>query len=163
MKNRLLSPSSFFRLPWIAWNAPPAIISDMSGPTLLGLFGAMAVSGTPPTRVLKPDGRGDAARRRGRSDASPKPSAARPWRGSWRAEAQPFLLAAGLASFDLPESLALEPFSPLAPSPDEEDELELSLEDDEPSFEEESFEDDESLPEEPSAAAAVSRWRLRVP
>jgi LCP family protein required for cell wall assembly len=56
MKNRLLSPSSFFRLPWIAWNAPPAIISDMGGPTLLGLFSAMAVSGTPPTRVLKPSG-----------------------------------------------------------------------------------------------------------
>ncbi|HTZ85501.1 MAG TPA: LCP family protein [Solirubrobacteraceae bacterium] len=56
MKDRLLSPSSFFRLPLIAWNAPPAIISDMSGTTLLGLFGAMAFSGTPPTRVLKPDG-----------------------------------------------------------------------------------------------------------
>jgi LCP family protein required for cell wall assembly len=56
MKNRLLSPSSFFRLPLIAWNAPPAIISDMSGPTLLGLFGALATSGTPPTHVLKPSG-----------------------------------------------------------------------------------------------------------
>jgi len=56
MKSRLLSPSSFFRLPWIAWNAPPAIISDMSGPTLLGLFAGMAMSGTPPTRVLKPTG-----------------------------------------------------------------------------------------------------------
>lgn len=56
MKDRLLSPSSFFRLPLIAWNAPPAIISDMSGTTLLGLFGALAISGTPPTRVLKPDG-----------------------------------------------------------------------------------------------------------
>jgi LCP family protein required for cell wall assembly len=56
MKNRLLSPSSFFRLPWIAWDAPPAIISDMSGPTLLGLFGALASSGTPPTRVLYPSG-----------------------------------------------------------------------------------------------------------
>jgi len=56
MKNRLMSPSSFLRLPLIAWNAPPAIISDMSGPTLLGLFGALAVSGTPPTRVLMPSG-----------------------------------------------------------------------------------------------------------
>jgi LCP family protein required for cell wall assembly len=56
MKSRLLSVSSFFRLPWIAWNAPPAIISDMSGPTLLGLFGALAISGTPPIRVLKPSG-----------------------------------------------------------------------------------------------------------
>jgi LCP family protein required for cell wall assembly len=56
MKSRLLSPSSFIRLPLIAWNAPPAIISDMSGPTLLGLFGALATSGTPPTRVLSPSG-----------------------------------------------------------------------------------------------------------
>jgi LCP family protein required for cell wall assembly len=56
MKSRLLSPSSFLRLPLIAWNAPPAIISDMSGPTLLGLFGALATSGTPPTRVLRPTG-----------------------------------------------------------------------------------------------------------
>ncbi|TMM15864.1 MAG: LytR family transcriptional regulator [Actinobacteria bacterium] len=56
MKSRLLSVSSFFRLPWIAWSAPPAIISDMSGPTLLGLFGALAISGTPPIRVLKPSG-----------------------------------------------------------------------------------------------------------
>jgi LCP family protein required for cell wall assembly len=56
MKSRLLSPSSFIRLPLIAWNAPPAITSDMSGPTLLGLFGALGISGTPPTRVLRPEG-----------------------------------------------------------------------------------------------------------
>jgi LCP family protein required for cell wall assembly len=56
MKNKLVSFSSFLRLPWIAWNAPPAIISDMSGPTLLGLFAGMALSGTPPIRVLKPSG-----------------------------------------------------------------------------------------------------------
>jgi LCP family protein required for cell wall assembly len=56
MKSRLLSPSSFLRLPWIAWSAPPAIVSDMSGPTLLSLFGALATSGTPPTRLLKPAG-----------------------------------------------------------------------------------------------------------
>jgi len=56
MKNGLLSPSSFLRLPLIAWNAPPAIISDMGGPTLIGLFGALAISGTPPTHVLKPTG-----------------------------------------------------------------------------------------------------------
>jgi LCP family protein required for cell wall assembly len=56
MKSQLLSPSSFVRLPLIAWNAPPAIISDMSGVTLLGLFGALAISGAPPTHVLKPSG-----------------------------------------------------------------------------------------------------------
>jgi LCP family protein required for cell wall assembly len=56
MKSRLLSLSSFVRAPLIAWNAPPAIISDMSGPTLLGLFGALALGSTPPTRLLRPDG-----------------------------------------------------------------------------------------------------------
>ena len=56
MKNQLLSPSSFLRLPLIAWNAPPAIISDMTGAELLGMFAALAVTGTPPTHVLKPTG-----------------------------------------------------------------------------------------------------------
>jgi LCP family protein required for cell wall assembly len=56
MKDQLLSPSSFLRLPLIAWNAPPAIISDMSGAELLGMFASLAVTGTPPTQVLKPTG-----------------------------------------------------------------------------------------------------------
>jgi LCP family protein required for cell wall assembly len=56
MKSALMSPGSFLRLPWIAWNAPPAVISDMSGPTLLGMFGGLALAGTPPTRVLHPTG-----------------------------------------------------------------------------------------------------------
>jgi LCP family protein required for cell wall assembly len=56
MKARLLSPSSFLRLPWIAWNAPPAIVSDMSGPALLGLFASLSISGSPPTRLLRPSG-----------------------------------------------------------------------------------------------------------
>jgi LCP family protein required for cell wall assembly len=56
MKDQLLSVSSFFRLPWIAWHAPPAIISDMSGTELLGMFAALAVTGTPPTHVLLPTG-----------------------------------------------------------------------------------------------------------
>lgn len=56
MKSRLLSFSSFIRLPLIAWNTPPAIISDMSGPTLLSLFGGLAIGGTPPTHVLDPTG-----------------------------------------------------------------------------------------------------------
>jgi len=52
MKGRVLSPAGFVRLPWIAWETPRAVQSDMSGPTLLGLFGALAVGGTPQTRVL---------------------------------------------------------------------------------------------------------------
>src|SRR5207245_9659871 len=54
MKSRLLSLSSFVRLPLIAWNAPPAIISDMSGPALLGLFGALATASAPRTKGLRP-------------------------------------------------------------------------------------------------------------
>jgi LCP family protein required for cell wall assembly len=56
MKSRVASPWAFPRLPFIAWNAPKALKSDMSGPTLLGLFGALATGGTPPTHILKPDG-----------------------------------------------------------------------------------------------------------
>jgi LCP family protein required for cell wall assembly len=56
VKQRLFSPSSFLRLPWIAWNAPPAVISDMSAETLLGVFAALATSSTPRTRILEPSG-----------------------------------------------------------------------------------------------------------
>ena len=107
MKSRLLSPSSFVRLPLIAWNAPPAIISDMSGPTLLGLFGALATSGTPPTRVLKPTGRvtlpdGEVGLRV--SEAERRAAVARFMSGPARALSS-FLAAAGLASLALPELL----------------------------------------------------------
>jgi LCP family protein required for cell wall assembly len=56
MEHRLLSPGALFRLPWVSWQAPRAIRSDMGAPTLLGLFGALATGGSPPTRVLKPSG-----------------------------------------------------------------------------------------------------------
>jgi LCP family protein required for cell wall assembly len=56
IKRRLLSVPTFFRLPWVSWNAPQAIRSDMGGPTLLGLFAALGTSGTPAPRVLKPSG-----------------------------------------------------------------------------------------------------------
>ncbi len=52
MKRRLLSPFAFSRLPQIAWAAPNSLRSDMSGPTLLGLFGALAVAGSPQAHVL---------------------------------------------------------------------------------------------------------------
>jgi hypothetical protein len=55
----LLSPTTFVRLPWVSWAAPKAVRSDMAGPSLLGLFGAVATGGTPETEVLGrvgPDG-----------------------------------------------------------------------------------------------------------
>ncbi len=56
MKFRLVSPGAFIRLPFISWAVPKSLRSDMGGPTLLGLFAALATSGTPPTRILKPTG-----------------------------------------------------------------------------------------------------------
>ena len=56
IKGRMLSPATFFRLPWVSWTAPKAITSDMSGPTLLGLAAALSAGSSPPTRVLKPSG-----------------------------------------------------------------------------------------------------------
>lgn len=52
MKRRLLSPGAFIRLPFISWQAPRALRSDMSGPTLLGLFSALALARNPQTNVL---------------------------------------------------------------------------------------------------------------
>ncbi len=52
IKSRLVSPTTFFRLPWVAWEAPKAIKSDMGGPTLLGLFGAIEIGGSPKAQVL---------------------------------------------------------------------------------------------------------------
>jgi LCP family protein required for cell wall assembly len=55
MKGSLLSPGTFFRLPWVSWYAPKAMHTDMGGPTLLGFFAAAATSGSPPVEVLKPE------------------------------------------------------------------------------------------------------------
>jgi LCP family protein required for cell wall assembly len=56
IKDRALSPWTFIRLPWVAWNAPKAIRSDMGGPSLLGLIASLSITGNPKTEVLKPDG-----------------------------------------------------------------------------------------------------------
>lgn len=56
MQSQLKSFTGFLRLPLIAWNAPPAIISDMSGPTLLALFTSLALEGGAPTKLLEPTG-----------------------------------------------------------------------------------------------------------
>jgi LCP family protein required for cell wall assembly len=60
IKSRLLSPATFLRLPFVSWQAPKAIRSDMAGPDLLGMFAAIATGGSPSTHVLKgvPEGNG---------------------------------------------------------------------------------------------------------
>jgi LCP family protein required for cell wall assembly len=51
MRTRLLR-AGFLRLPWVAWQVPRTFRTDMSGPTLMAVFAAMAVGGTPETKVL---------------------------------------------------------------------------------------------------------------
>lgn len=56
IKSRLTSPSTFFRLPWASWAAPPTLRTDMGGFTLLTLFAAAEIGGSAPVHVLKPSG-----------------------------------------------------------------------------------------------------------
>jgi LCP family protein required for cell wall assembly len=52
MKSRVFSFGGFVRLPFISWNAPKTLKTDMRGPSLLGYAFGTALSGSPPTRVL---------------------------------------------------------------------------------------------------------------
>jgi LCP family protein required for cell wall assembly len=56
IKSRLLSPGTFFRLPWASWAAPKAVVSDMGGFTLLSLFAAAEMGGSAPTQILQDHG-----------------------------------------------------------------------------------------------------------
>jgi LCP family protein required for cell wall assembly len=47
------SPGTFFRLPWVSWNAPKALKSDMKGPALMALFADMATGNSDETDVLE--------------------------------------------------------------------------------------------------------------
>jgi hypothetical protein len=59
MRDRVVSPSNwpsaFFRAPFIAWQAPQAIRSDMHGPGLAALFADLLTGGSGKTTVLLPD------------------------------------------------------------------------------------------------------------
>ncbi len=52
IKSKLLSPSTFFRLPWASWDAPKVLRTDMGGFTLLTLFAASEIGGSAPVSVL---------------------------------------------------------------------------------------------------------------
>jgi LCP family protein required for cell wall assembly len=47
------SPGTFFRLPWVSWQAPKALKSDMKGPSLMGLFADVATGNSDETDVLQ--------------------------------------------------------------------------------------------------------------
>jgi hypothetical protein len=59
MRDRVASPSNwpsaFFRAPFIAWEAPQAIRSDMHGPGLAALMIDLLTGGSGTTSVLTPD------------------------------------------------------------------------------------------------------------
>jgi LCP family protein required for cell wall assembly len=58
MRAKALSPGTFLRLPWVAWNAPRAVNTDMGGLGLGTLFGDIITGGSGSTHVLKPSGIG---------------------------------------------------------------------------------------------------------
>jgi LCP family protein required for cell wall assembly len=58
MRAKAVSPTTFFRLPWVAWDAPRAVRSDMGGIGLGSLFGDLVTGGSGSTHVLRPSGIG---------------------------------------------------------------------------------------------------------
>ena len=77
IKDKVTSFETFVRLPWVAWAAPKAIRSDMSGPSLLGLVGAELTAGTAKPTVLQARPAGHAARRRPGPDGRRRDQTAR--------------------------------------------------------------------------------------
>ena len=73
MRDRIVSPlnwpSTFVRAPFIAWEAPRAIRSDMQGIGLSALFTDLVTGGTGETRVLTPDQSDFSVSETARSDA----------------------------------------------------------------------------------------------
>ena len=54
IRGRLLSPSTFIRLPLVSWKAPQTIRTDLRGPGLLALAADIATGGSGETKVLEP-------------------------------------------------------------------------------------------------------------
>jgi LCP family protein required for cell wall assembly len=54
IRHKLLSPTSFFRLPLVSWRAPKTLRSDMHGPGLFTLFTDVATGGSGKPKVLTP-------------------------------------------------------------------------------------------------------------
>jgi LCP family protein required for cell wall assembly len=51
--SQVKSPSTFFRLPWVSWNAPRTLRTDMNGFQLMMLFADMATGTSDDTEVLE--------------------------------------------------------------------------------------------------------------
>ena len=55
IRSKATSPRTFFRLPWVAWDAPRTVRSDMQGFGLSALFFDLMTGGSGKTNVLRPD------------------------------------------------------------------------------------------------------------
>jgi LCP family protein required for cell wall assembly len=53
MGDKVSSPGTFFRLPWVSWRAPRALRTDMKGPGLMALFADLATGNAGDTEVLE--------------------------------------------------------------------------------------------------------------
>ena len=53
IKSQLFTFHTFFNLPWVAWDAPGVIETDMGSLSLLQLFVASEIGGSAPTHLLK--------------------------------------------------------------------------------------------------------------
>jgi LCP family protein required for cell wall assembly len=56
IKSQLFTAHAFFHLPWASWDAPGVIQTDMGGLSLLQLFAASEIGGSPPPALLKENG-----------------------------------------------------------------------------------------------------------
>jgi hypothetical protein len=54
MRRRLLSPTSYLRLPFVSWKAPRTVKTDLHGPGLMALATDVATGGSGEPRVLQP-------------------------------------------------------------------------------------------------------------
>ena len=54
IKDSVVSPGTFFRLPLVSWRAPRALKTDMKGPQLMALFADLATGSNDETAVLEP-------------------------------------------------------------------------------------------------------------
>ena len=53
IRSQILSPSTFFRLPLVSWEAPQTLRTDLKGPGLLALFTDLLTGGAGKTNVLE--------------------------------------------------------------------------------------------------------------
>lgn len=56
IKSQLLTPYTFFHLPWASWYAPQAVRTDMGGFTLMSMFVASELGGSAPVQIMQPTG-----------------------------------------------------------------------------------------------------------